>query len=86
MRPRAWAALFGKLVEDLFGLWKAAALLLGKQELSVDEHVELTLAAYLQDGDRASFLFDIGRETRSPGFVVSHQAVLDDDLHGQPPC
>jgi hypothetical protein len=52
-----------------------------ENQLSVRKHVELAFAARL-DGrvERKTFL-DLGRETRSLGFVVSHHAVFDEDLH-----
>jgi hypothetical protein len=58
---------------------------LGEDQLAVDEDVELTGFADLERGVEAGFLLDRGRETRGAGFVVSDEAVLDDDAlaHGR---
>jgi hypothetical protein len=57
---------------------------LGEDELAVDEDVELAGFSRFDRGVEAGFSLDGGRETRSPGFVVSGVAVLDDDAlaHG----
>ena len=52
LKPRpetaAWKrGLLGELVEDLFGLRKAAHLLLGIQKLAVDDDVKLAFASDL---------------------------------------
>jgi hypothetical protein len=52
---------------------------LGEDELAVDDHVELAGFSRFDRGVEAGLSLDGGRETRSPGFVVSGVAVLDDD-------
>jgi hypothetical protein len=52
---------------------------LGEDQLSVDEDVELAWSTDLERGVERGFFLDRGRETRGAGFVVSDEAVLDDD-------
>jgi hypothetical protein len=67
--------------ENLAGLGKAAALLLGEDELAVADDVELALGA----GDvlsRDAVRVQLGRETRGPLVVAgSGRAVVDLDRH-----
>ena len=65
-------------------LREAAFLVLRKDHLLIDEHIELAFAAGLDVNRVTERLLDVGRETRSLGFVVSHLAVLDQDLHRLP--
>ena len=61
-------------------LRETALLLLGEDQLTVDEHVVLALAALLDLGVVLSLLVQLGRETRSPCVVaVSDGAVLNKD-------
>ena len=59
-------------------LRETALLLLGEDQLTVDEHVVLALAALLDLGVVLSLLVQLGRETRGPCVVaVSDGAVLN---------
>lgn len=69
----------GERPDDLFLLGEAPLLVLGEDHRAVDDHVELAGFPRLQGGIEAGLSLDGGRETRSPGFVVSDVAVLDDD-------
>ena len=61
-------------------LRETALLLLGEDQLTVDEHVVLALAALLDLGVVLSLLVQLGRETRGPLVVAaSGRAVLDED-------
>jgi hypothetical protein len=69
----------GEGADDLFLFGKAPLLLLGEEQLSVDEDVKLAWLTDLERGVEPGFFLDRGRETRGAGFVVSDEAVLDDD-------
>ena len=59
-------------------LRETALLLLGEDQLTVDEHVVLAFAALLDLGVVLSLLVQLGRETRGPCVVaVSDGAVLN---------
>lgn len=63
-------------------LREAAGLLLGEDQLPVDEHVELARGALGRLGLVLGRLVYLGRETRSPAVIaVSDGAVVDLDLH-----
>ena len=68
-------------------LREPALLLLGEDQLTLCEHVELTLAALLDLGFVLRLGVQLGRETRGPRVVaVSDGAVLDEDArHGEKP-
>jgi hypothetical protein len=72
--------------EHLLVLREAPRVVLGEDELVVDEDIELTGLADLQGGVDVEGILDGGRETRSAGLVVSGVAVLDDELHGGTSC
>jgi hypothetical protein len=57
---------------------------LGEDQLAVEDDVELAGFARFERGVEAGLFLDGGRETRSPGLVVSDVTVLDDDsmAHG----
>ena len=76
----------GEGFEDLVVLGEAPFSVLREDDLPVREDVEHASCAVLQDGIDAEFLLDGGRETRSPRFVVSNHAVLDDDVHDPGTC
>ena len=88
LRPPAAAladadgSALAQTVEDLPGLGEAAGLVLGVEQLAVDNDIELAVASDLELGDYSGLFLDRGRETRGLGLVVSHPAVLDRDLHG----
>lgn len=67
----------------MFG--KASHLLFGKDQLPVDEHIELTGLANDQFRLNVEGIFNFGRETHGTRFVVSNMAILDFDLHEKPP-
>jgi hypothetical protein len=67
-------------------LGEAARLVLRINQPAVDDHVELPSASYFELSDCPGRFLDRGRETRSLGFVVSHLAVFDLDLHGALLC
>ena len=59
-------------------LRETALLLLGEDQLTVDEHVVLALVALLDLGVVLSLLVQLGRETRGPCVVaISDGAVLN---------
>jgi hypothetical protein len=64
---------------------EAPLLLLGEDQRSVSEHVELAVFALRDLGLVLGLRIQLGRETRSPFVVaVSDGAVLDQDMsHGQ---
>ena len=72
------------MLQDLLVLGEAADLLLGEDQLPVDEHVELALGALDRLGLVVRRLSYLGRETRGPAVIaVSDGAVVDLDLHGR---
>lgn len=58
--------------------------LLREDEVVVDRHLEDAAVALHQLGVQPEALLDLGRQTDGPRFVVSTDAVLNDDLmdHG----
>ena len=67
-----------ELGADLGVLRETALLLLGEDQLTVDEHVVLALVALLDLGVVLGLLVQLGRETRGPCVVaVSDGAVLN---------
>ena len=67
----------------MFG--KAPHLLFGKDQLPVDEHIELTGLTNDQFRLNVESIFNFGRETHGTRFVVSNMAILGFDLHVKPP-
>jgi hypothetical protein len=77
--------LLGQGADDLLLVREAALLVLGEDELAVDDDVELADRPGLDLAVDADLFLDRGRETRGAGFVVSGLAVLDRDRvdHGR---
>jgi hypothetical protein len=72
-----------QLVEDLCVLRKPSGLLLGKDQLAVGFDLENTAAASDQFHFDTRFFFDFGRQTGSPGKVVSLYTVFNGNVrHG----
>jgi len=75
-------SLFGRdLRQELVQLRPAADLLLGEDELAVENDVELSAGALDERGVEATRLLDLGRQTGGPGKVVSLHAVGDLEVH-----
>ena len=62
-------------------LRKALLLVLGEQDLAVDDDIELARRPRDELRVDARLLLDLGRETRGARLVVSGLAVLDRDVH-----
>jgi hypothetical protein len=59
-----------------------ADLQLGEDECPVDRYLKCTAGAHYQpDRSTRKRPFDFGRQTGSPGFIVSNGAKLNGDLH-----
>ena len=85
MQRRRGVGSAGERADDLFLLGKAPLLVLGEDQLPIDDHVELAWLTDLERGVEPGFLLDRGRETRGARSVVSSVAVFDDDalVHGR---
>ena len=71
----------GKRGDDFFWLRETPFFVFGKNDLSIDEHIELAFAPGFANRLVPKRLLDMGRETRSLGFIVSHHAIFDLNLH-----
>jgi hypothetical protein len=69
----------GQGAQDLFLFREAALLVLGEDQLAVDDDVELARRPGDEGGVDADLVLDGRRETRGAGFVVSDLAVFDLD-------
>lgn len=66
-------------------LWKAPDTLFGKNQLTVDDDIELSWLANGQFRLGVESIFNLRRETHGFGFVVSNMAINDFDFHAEPP-
>jgi hypothetical protein len=72
-----------QLVEDLCVFRKPSRFVLGKDQLAVGFDLENTAAAFDKVHFITGFFFDFGRQTGSPGKVVSLSAVFNGNVrHG----
>ena len=68
-------------LDDLRHARKACVAVLGEDELAVGGNIEDAVRALDELGLDAQCLPDLGRQTDSPGQVVSGNAVGDGDFH-----
>src|SRR5688500_6416872 len=69
-------------LNDLSAAWETIVAVLGEEQRAVRGDVEYAVVALDELGLHAQRLLDLGRQTDSPGQVVSAYAVSDCDLHG----
>ena len=73
------------LRQHLFGLREPTRLVLGEDQLSIDDDVEDASRSLQELRLDSEFILDLGRQTGGAGQVVSPYAVADLDLHGGSP-
>lgn len=69
-------------IEDFLMLRKPPDIMFGENQFAIDHNIELAWFANHQFRLSVKGVFNLGRETHSPGFVVSNMTIDDFDLHG----